>query len=100
MIQNMRIGNGSTRKTGRVTFIFLLLFILASLATAFHYHHDIDSDHHDCPICAAAHQFSSASVNSFYFEIHQPISDYKIPKEPYLYAGIRLTLVTSRAPPA
>jgi hypothetical protein len=100
MMQNICIGDGRTRKTRKVTFVFLLLFILASLATAFHHHHDIDNDHHDCPVCAAAHQFSSASVNSFTFDIHQPVSNYDIPKDSLLYDSVRLILLTTRAPPA
>jgi hypothetical protein len=87
------------RKTGRLAFVFLLLFMLATLETAFH-HHDNDSDHHDCPVCAAGHHFSSATVNSYCLTIHQRVSNYEIPKETFLYDGIRLTLVNSRAPPA
>jgi hypothetical protein len=100
MSQNMRIGNNYTRKTGKLTFVFLLLFLFATLATAFHYHHDIDSDHHDCPVCAAGHHFSPASVNSFSLEINQNVLNYDIPKEPLLYNCIRLTLLACRAPPA
>lgn len=87
------------RKTGRFTLVLLLLFLLATLATAFHYHRDNNS-HHDCPVCAAGHHFSPASVNSFSLEIHQTISNYDIPKEPLLYNCIRLTLLACRAPPA
>jgi hypothetical protein len=99
MVQNMCIGNGSTRKAGRFTIVLLLLFLLATFATAFHHHED-GGDHHDCPICAAGLHYSPASVNSFSFAIHQTVSNYEIPKEPFLYDCIRVILLTSRAPPA
>jgi hypothetical protein len=99
-IQNMLAGNGRNQKTRRLTFAIFLLFLLGTLVTAFHYHHDIDGDHHDCSVCAAAHLISSASVNSFSLTIHQPVSDYEVPKEPLLYDGVRLTFLTSRSPPA
>jgi hypothetical protein len=92
-------GNSFIKKTGRLTFIFLFLFLLAILAAGFH-HHDDDSPHHDCPVCAASHHFSPANVNSSLFEILQDVSNYEIPKEPFLYDCIRLTLLTCRAPPA
>ena len=92
-------GNSRMQKTGRLAFIFLFLFLLATLAAGFH-HHDDDSPHHDCPVCAAGHHFSPANVNSSFFEILQDVSNYEIPKEPLLYDCIRLTLLTCRAPPA
>jgi hypothetical protein len=100
MVKNTCIGNSRNRKTGKLAFVFLLLFLFATLATAFHYHHDNDIDHHDCPVCAAGHHFSPASVNSFSLAIHQTVSNYEIPKEPFLYDCIRPTLLTCRAPPA
>jgi hypothetical protein len=92
-------GCALVQKIERFAFIFLLLFVLATLLTAFHHHED-GSEHHDCPVCAAGLHYSPASVNSFSPAIHQTVSNYEIPKEPLLYNCIRLTLLTCRAPPA
>jgi hypothetical protein len=92
-------GHSCMQKTGRLAFIFLFLFLVATLATGFH-HHDDDSDHHDCPICAAGHHFFPACIHSFSLAIHQTISNYAIPQEPLLYDCIGRTLLACRAPPA
>jgi hypothetical protein len=95
----MCIENACAGKAGRFTLVFFLLFLLATLTTAFHHHED-GCEHHDCPVCAAGHVISSASVNSFSLATHQTVSHYEIPKEPLLYDCIRFALLTSRSPPA
>ena len=86
------------RKTGRLAFIFLLLFLLATSATAFHHHNDA-GPHYDCPVCIAGHHYSPASVNNFSIEIHQTVSSYEILKVSLLYNSVRYTILPSRAPP-
>ena len=93
------IGDIRVRTTGRLAFLFLLLFVLATLATAFHHHAD-GSEHHDCPVCTAGHHYSSASVTVFSVTNQQPVSRHEIPKVALLYDAIRVSLLPCRAPPA
>jgi hypothetical protein len=57
-------GCARLQRVGRFASIFLLLFVLATLATAFHHHED-GSEHHDCPVCAAAHHHFSSGIAAF-----------------------------------
>jgi hypothetical protein len=93
------MGDGSPREMKRLTFVFFLLFLLATLTTAFHHHED-GCEHHDCPVCAAAHVISSASVSSFSITVYQFVSNFEIQIEPLHDDNIRFSLLTSRSPPA
>jgi hypothetical protein len=87
-----------TQKTGRIAFLFLLLFVLSTFVTAFHHHKD-GCDHPDCPVCVAAHHHSAARVGVFSFENPQPIIENGTPSVPLCYKPIRVALLLSRAPP-
>lgn len=87
------------KRMGRLTFVFLFLFVLVTLATAFHHHED-GSDHRDCPVCAAGHHFSSASVSTFSITGQRPVMSNEIPKVALLYNSVRVALLPCRAPPA
>ena len=84
--------------TGRLAFIFLLLFVLAVFAEAFHHHED-GCDHNDCPVCAAAHHNSAAGIVVFSLASHQPVIKNEISSAPLCYDPIRVDLLSSRAPP-
>jgi hypothetical protein len=86
------------QRTGRLPFIFLFLFVLATVATAFHHHAD-GADHHDCPICVAALHHSAASISAFSFGIQQPITVSEASYVPLRYDPIRVALRPPRAPP-
>ena len=92
-------GNRCIPKTGRLAFIFLLLFLVATLAAAFHHHEDGDA-HHDCPVCAAGHHFSPASINNLCHQIYQIVSSNEIVAASLFYDSVQVVLLSSRAPPA
>jgi hypothetical protein len=92
-------GNNYMRKIRRWVPIFLVLFIAATMATAFHHHAD-GNEHHDCPVCTAGHHYSSASVAVFSITNQQPVSSNDIPKVSLLYNSLRVALLPCRAPPA
>lgn len=91
-------GHNLMQKGGRLAFIFLLLFVLAVFAEAFHHHED-GCDHNDCPICAAAHHNSAAGIVVFSPVSQQPIVENEIPDARLCYDPIRVALLSSRAPP-
>jgi hypothetical protein len=96
---SIRKGTTCARRTGRLAFVFLLLFIAATFATAFHHHAD-GGEHHDCPVCAAAHHHSSVSSTVFSLTNQQPISSTQASASPLLHDSIRVALLPCRAPPA
>jgi len=85
-------------KTGRLAFIFLILFIAATLATALH-HHDDGDVHHDCPVCVAGHHHFSETVTVFFAVDQLPVSSNEIPAVQFLYDFVAVALLPSRAPP-
>ena len=91
--------NSYIRKTGRLAFIFLLLFVTVTLATAFHHHED-GSEHRDCPVCAAGHHYFSTGVTAFSPANLQPVSSNELPAPSLLYDSARVSLLPCRAPPA
>jgi hypothetical protein len=90
---------GRMQRTGRVAFILLFLFVLATLATTFHQHND-GSEHYDCPVCSVGHHYAAANVTVFSIANEQPVSSHNIPTLALLYDSIRVSLLPSRAPPA
>jgi hypothetical protein len=93
------IGNNKMRQTGRLALFFLLLFVLATFATAFHHHAD-GSEHHDCPLCVAGHHHSSARVAVFSITNQQPVTSNEVLNVSLLYNFVRVSLLPCRAPPA
>jgi hypothetical protein len=87
------------QKIGRFAFTFLFFFIVAIFATAFHHHED-GNEHHDCPVCAAWHYHSSASVSIFSITNQQSVLSNEIPKVSLLYNSVQVALLPCRAPPA
>jgi hypothetical protein len=91
-------GSVFMRWTGRLASIFLLLFVLATIAMAFHHHED-GADHPDCPVCAAAHHHSAAGITVFSFESQQPIIGNDTPDVSVCNNPIQVALLPPRAPP-
>ena len=85
-------------KTGRLAFIFLILFIAATLATALH-HHDDGDVHHDCPVCVAGHHHVSESGTVFCPVDQLTVSSNEIPAVQLFYDFVTVALLPSRAPP-
>ena len=86
------------RKTRRLAYIFLLLFALTTVVTAFHRHED-GCDHSNCPICMAAHR-PAAVAGIFSLEIQQFLIGEEIPPAPLWDGFARISPLFSRAPPA
>lgn len=84
---------------GRLALIFLLLFVSATFVEAFHHHED-GAEHHDCPVCAAAHYHSAAGISIFSVKHHQPAVRDEVPSAQLHYDPIRVAFLVSRAPPA
>jgi hypothetical protein len=100
MVSKKDTGRTRIQMTGRLAFLFLLLFVLATFATAFHHHAD-GSEHHDCPVCSVGHLYSSANVTSvFSITNQQPVSSNEIPNMSLLCNAVRVALLPSRASPA
>jgi len=91
-------GCAGVQRRGRLAFIFLLLFVCATLATAFHHHTD-GSEHFGCSVCSAGQHYSSASVTVFSIANQQPVSSNETPQMVFFYDSIRVSLLPSRAPP-
>jgi len=97
-LRSMTTYSFRTRQKWLPVFV-LSLFLLSVLAMAFHHHED-GSDHDDCPVCAAGHHYSSASVAFSSITNRQPVSSNEIPKVPFLYSSVGVALLPCRAPPA
>jgi hypothetical protein len=99
MMSKTDTGRPRIQMTGRLVFLFLVLFVLATFATAFHHHAD-GSEHHDCPVCSVGHHYSSASVTVFSITNQQPVASNEVLNVSLLYNSVRVVLLPCRAPPA
>jgi hypothetical protein len=85
--------------TKKLAFVCLLLFLLTTGATAFHYH-DGDCSHDDCPICVAAFIISTASLSFFIFAVFILVFVLETCGRSSCHVHLGRDLPLSRAPPA
>ena len=84
----------------RLSFYFVCLFLLSTLAVAFH-HHDDGVDHADCPTCMAHHQQSDTGCVTPVFDIQQfVVRTIRVQPALAVVAKLFHSPANDRAPPA
>jgi hypothetical protein len=84
----------------RLSFLFIILLLLATLAEAFHFHED-GADHPDCSVCAATHHQSDSAYTSPAGEIQRHIAEtVYVQPAPTIVVRTFFSLANNRAPPA
>lgn len=83
----------------RLSLLITLLFLLASLVEAFHYHDD-GADHPQCSICVALHQSAESALTGVVYHVVRNFVETPYPRPvPLHIAKTFFTPVNSRAPP-
>ena len=90
----------NVRNKKYIRIIILLLFLLSTVVTAFHYHYDNDSRHHDCPLCVAGSHFSPGTFSKVTLEVFQSCVVSSVAEKTQSYIQLYSSLLSSRAPPA
>ncbi len=98
MAERRRAGHASVKRTKRYAFVLLSVFILSTLAIAFHQHADGD-DCHNCPVCAAAH-YQAVVIGTFALDNPQPLAVLELPPGPLRFDFTAAATPPPRAPPA
>lgn len=92
------LGDGSAMLK-RLSLLLTILFLLASLVEAFHYHDD-GADHPQCPICAALHQKSESARVSADYQVARDYLETPHPRPvPARVTTTSFSPLQSRAPP-
>jgi hypothetical protein len=74
--------------------------LLSNGVTAFHYHHDDNTTHHDCPLCVAGSHFSPGAFTKDTLEFFQSCVVSSITEKIQSYIQPYSSLLSSRSPPA
>ncbi len=88
--------NGVRRK---LSLGLVIILLVGFFVIAFH-HHDDDGDHHDCPICIAAHVAYSTSINTVSLIISHDVSVSIVPEKIQFSSSLIFSPLHGRAPPA
>jgi hypothetical protein len=83
----------------RLTLILVLFLLAGFFIIAFH-HHDDGGNHDDCPVCAVAHNVSSAVFSSFIVAIFLAAVVSSLFEKAVPFALQFVSILSSRAPPA
>ena len=83
----------------RLTLVLVLFLLAGFFIIAFH-HHDDGGNHDDCPVCAVAHNVSSAAFNSFIFGIFLVVVVCSPAEKAVPFGSLFVPILSSRAPPA
>lgn len=83
----------------KIYFFFVVVFLFASLAIAFH-HHDDGHQHDECSLCIASNLLSSGNLEINESFVFQPTATYLYqPEESFHHALSKFTIYADRAPP-
>jgi hypothetical protein len=89
----------NSRLVRRLTLVLVLFLFAGFFIIAFHHHDDL-GNHDDCPVCAVAHNVSSAVFSSFIVGIFLAAVVSSLFEKAVPFASLFVSILSSRAPPA